>query len=238
VAIFTSLYSFCPQIGCSDGALPYAPLVEASDGSFSGTTYHGGTTTINCEAGCGTIFNITSTGAFTTLYRCTGGCMDNTAGLTLATDGNFYSTSAGGNEQGSIFEIMPPGKVSIIYSFGSAGTTPEAGLLQATNGTFYGTTVGGYGPSYLGSAFSFSVGLGPFVSLLPASRAVGQRVAILGYDLTGSTSVTFNAVPTTFTVVSSTEISTTVPAGATTGPIQVVTPSGTLTSNVNFQVPP
>jgi hypothetical protein len=31
---------------------------------------------------------------------------------------------------------------------------------------------------------------------------------------------------------------TTVPTGATTGPVQVVTPSGTLTSNVNFQIEP
>jgi hypothetical protein len=29
-----------------------------------------------------------------------------------------------------------------------------------------------------------------------------------------------------------------VPAGAITGPIQVVTPTGTLTSNVNFRVEP
>jgi len=37
-------------------------------------------------------------------------------------------------------------------------------------------------------------------------------------------------------VVSATEITTKVPTGATTGPVQVVTPGGTLTSNVAFTV--
>jgi uncharacterized protein (TIGR03437 family) len=62
-------------------------------------------------------------------------------------------------------------------------------------------------------------------------------VTILGNNLTGSTSVTFNGVQATFNVVSSTEITTTVPSGATTGKVQVKTPSGTLSSNVNFRVP-
>jgi hypothetical protein len=37
---------------------------------------------------------------------------------------------------------------------------------------------------------------------------------------------------------SGTYIRTAIPAGATTGPVQVVTPSDTLISNVNFQVLP
>jgi hypothetical protein len=61
---------------------------------------------------------------------------------------------------------------------------------------------------------------------------------ILGYHLTGSTSVTFNDTLAPYTVNSGTEITATVPTGATTGRIQVVTPSGTLTSNVNFRVLP
>jgi uncharacterized protein (TIGR03437 family) len=60
---------------------------------------------------------------------------------------------------------------------------------------------------------------------------------ILGTKLTGATSVTFNGTAAKFTVVSNSEITTTVPAGATTGEVKVVTPSGTLASNVSFQVP-
>jgi uncharacterized protein (TIGR03437 family) len=61
-------------------------------------------------------------------------------------------------------------------------------------------------------------------------------VKILGTNLTGSTSVTFNGTAATFTVKSSSEITTTVPAGATSGTVQVVTPGGTLSSNVTFTV--
>jgi hypothetical protein len=65
---------------------------------------------------------------------------------------------------------------------------------------------------------------------------VGAAVRILGESLTGATGVTFNGTAATFTVVSSTLISTTVPAGATTGEVQVTTPSGKLFSNVPFVV--
>jgi uncharacterized repeat protein (TIGR03803 family) len=113
---------------------------------------------------------------------------------------------------------------------------PTAALVQATNGTFYGTTSTG-GTNGDGTVFSISVGLGPFVETLPTSGKVGTRVFILGNNLTGSTSVTFNGTPATFTVVRRTEIKTTVPSGATTGKVKVTTPSRTLTSNVKFRVP-
>ena len=67
---------------------------------------------------------------------------------------------------------------------------------------------------------------------LPAAGKLGSRVKILGTDLTGAISVTFNGTAAVFTVTSPTLITTTVPTGATTGNIQVVTPSGTLSSNV------
>jgi uncharacterized protein (TIGR03437 family) len=72
----------------------------------------------------------------------------------------------------------------------------------------------------------------------PASGIVGAAVNILGTSLTGATSVSFNGKAAQFKVVSSSEITTTVPAGATTGEVKVVTPGGTLWSNVPFQVLP
>ena len=71
---------------------------------------------------------------------------------------------------------------------------------------------------------------------LPASAQVGAAVRILGTNLTGATSVTFNGVAATFTAASASEIDTTVPAGATSGTIAVTTPGGTLLSNVSFSV--
>ena len=71
----------------------------------------------------------------------------------------------------------------------------------------------------------------------PASGKVGAAVTILGTNLTGATSVTFNGTAAAFKVVSSSEITTTVPAGATTGEVKVVTPSGSLSSKLPFRVP-
>jgi hypothetical protein len=65
---------------------------------------------------------------------------------------------------------------------------------------------------------------------------VGAAVKILGTNLTGATSVTFDGNAATFTVVSPSEISTTVPNPATTGYVQMTTPGGTLFSNVVFRV--
>lgn len=119
----------------------------------------------------------------------------------------------------------------------SVGGYPYAGLIQATDGRFYGTTSQGGAYSY-GTVFSLSVGLKPFVETNPTSGAAGTKVMILGNNLTGSTSVAFNGTGATFTVNSTgTAITTTVPAGATTGYVKVTTPSGTLTSNVKFRVP-
>jgi hypothetical protein len=61
--------------------------------------------------------------------------------------------------------------------------------------------------------FKVSTGLGLFVVTVPTSGKIGRKINILGTDLTGATSVTFNGTPATFTVVSATEIRTTVPTG-------------------------
>jgi uncharacterized protein (TIGR03437 family) len=70
------------------------------------------------------------------------------------------------------------------------------------------------------------------------SGKVGAAVKILGSDLTGATSVSFNGTSAVFKVVSSSEIKTIVPASASRGKVQVVTPSVTLSSNVPFRVLP
>ena len=88
-----------------------------------------------------------------------------------------------------------------------------------------------------GTVFKLSVGLKRFVETQPTSGIVGTTVNILGTNLTGATSVSFNGMAAPFEVASSSEITTTVPTGATTGMIKVVTPTGTLSSNVPFRVP-
>ncbi|MFN7986789.1 MAG: kelch repeat-containing protein [Thermoanaerobaculia bacterium] len=70
----------------------------------------------------------------------------------------------------------------------------------------------------------------------PASGPVGTPVSIAGQGLAGATAVTFNGVAASFAVGSDTQITATVPAGATTGPIAVTGPGGTSKSASSFVV--
>jgi uncharacterized repeat protein (TIGR03803 family) len=96
----TTLHSFCSQTGCEDGAFPFAPLMEATDGDFYGTTYEGGGST-----NAGAVFKISPAGILTTLYsfcaqtNCTDGS-NPYAGLIQSTDGNFYGTTSQGGANG------------------------------------------------------------------------------------------------------------------------------------------
>jgi uncharacterized repeat protein (TIGR03803 family) len=236
----TTLYDFCSKSGCADGEYPTAALVQATNGDFYGTTSQGGANDY------GTVYRITPSGTLTTLHSFSGtdGAYP-AAGLVQATDGNFYGETYGGgpNGYGTVFKITPGGTLKSLYGFCSQsdctdGADPTlGGLSQDTNGTFYGTTSYGGANGY-GTVFSLSVGLGPFVETNPTSGEVGTKVTILGNNLTGATSVTFNGTAASFTASKSgTYISTTVPTGATTGDVEVTTASGTtLTSNVKFRV--
>ena len=100
-ATLTTLYSFCAQTNCTDGALPYGGLVLATNGNFYGTTRRGGTGSACGSYGCGTVFEITPGGTLTTLHsfdRYPDGAFP-IAGLVQATSGNFYSTTPGGVTQ-------------------------------------------------------------------------------------------------------------------------------------------
>jgi len=233
----TTIYSFCSQSGCTDGLAPYGPLTQATNGDLYGTTQLGGANP-GPGFGAGTIFKITPSGTLTTLYSfCSeSDCADGQfplAGLVQATNRDLYgTTSAGGaNGHGTIFKITPSGALTTLYGSGASG------LVQATNGDLYGTTSGG-GAHGNGTIFRLSVGLGPFVETQPSSGTVGAAVNILGTDLTGATSVSFDGTVAVFTVVGHSLITATVPAGASSGEVQVVTPSGTLSSNVPFLVVP
>jgi uncharacterized repeat protein (TIGR03803 family) len=162
-----------------------------------------------------------------------------------ASDGNLYgTTSVGGKESincedvgcGTVFEITRGGALTTLYRFHPVdGSYPTAPLAQGTDGNFYGTTTGNGATGY-GTVFRVSTGLGPFIKTLPTVGKVGTRVHILGNNLTGATSVTFNGTPATFAVVSETQITATVPTGTITGQVEVTTPGATLKSNVVFHV--
>jgi len=231
----TTLHRF----DATDGGNPVAGLIEANDGNLYGTTLSGGT------YGSGTVFKITPGGVLTVLHNFgyyAGGAIPNGAfpnGLIQATDGNFYgTTNAGGAyDYGTVFRITPTGKLTTLLSFDATDGANPNGLIQAPDGNFYGTTANG-GGSNDGTVFRLSAGLGPFVETQSTSGKVGATVVILGSNLKDVTSVTFNGTSARFKVVSSTEITTTVPSDATTGKVKVKMSSGTLSSNVAFRVTP
>ena len=215
------------------GDNPNGGLVLAGNGNCYGTTQNGG------PYSAGTVFRATPAGTLTTLHNFhnSDGFQVN-APLIQATDGNFYGTTVGGGTGvGTIFKVTPKGELTTVHNFDSAEGSTFGDLFQATNGTLYGVTYLG-GTHKDGTIFSLSVGLGPFVETLPRYGRTEATIDILGTNLTAATSVSFNTTMTTFTVVSASEITATVPAGATTGFVTVTTPTTTVKSNVKFQVLP
>jgi uncharacterized repeat protein (TIGR03803 family) len=232
----STLHSFGGTDGCQPGG-----VVQGADGNFYGTTGGGGS---NND---GTIFEIAPAGDLSTLYsfcpqnQCADGRAPN--GLIQATDGNFYVSAAyggslscdSGNGCGTIFRITDAGTLTMLHQFDFADGEGPGVLMQATDGAFFGTTTFGGTGRYYGTVFSLDVGLGPFVETNPTLGKAGAKVAILGNNLKGATSVTFGGTPTNFKAYASVILAT-VPAGATTGTVQVTTPSGTLKSNVPFLI--
>jgi uncharacterized repeat protein (TIGR03803 family) len=228
----TLLYSF-------DNAyfyVPQAALIQGSDGNFYGTAPAGGT------GKAGLVFKVTPKGGFTVIHNLNGSTDGAVpyAALVQATDGNLYGvTQKAGNGYGTIFKVTTTGKFSVIHNFdGADGSSPSVALIQHTNGTLFGNTTNGGDIHNTGVFFRVKISATPFVSLLPILGKVGATVEFLGQGLTGTTKVSFNGVSAKFTVASNTYLTAVVPAGATTGPVTVTTPGGTLTSNKVFHVRP
>jgi hypothetical protein len=75
------------------------------------------------------------------------------------------------------------------------------------------------------------------ISFTPTSGMPGTMVTVTGINFTGATAVLLAAnTPVTFTLVSPTSLTFTVPSGAASGPIAITTPVGTAISGTNFTV--
>jgi uncharacterized repeat protein (TIGR03803 family) len=114
-----TLYTFCAQSGCSDGAFPEAGVVRGANGSLYGTTSAGGEPGCSYGLGCGVVFKLDRKGKETVLYSfCRqSGCADGAspyAGLIQDAKGNLYGTTnaggvnnCGGYACGTVFKLTP-----------------------------------------------------------------------------------------------------------------------------------
>jgi uncharacterized repeat protein (TIGR03803 family) len=148
----------------SNGAGPAGGLVDVN-GTLYGTTGYGGS---GCgEAGCGTVYSISTTGVYSVIYRFKGGSQgaySPDSGL-IAVNGTLYGTTyLGGNTGcyydngcGTVFAVTTSGAETLLYRFtgGSDGAYPQGDLIDA-NGILYGVTMIGGGASNQGTVYSLS----------------------------------------------------------------------------------
>ncbi|HLX95403.1 MAG TPA: choice-of-anchor tandem repeat GloVer-containing protein [Verrucomicrobiae bacterium] len=144
-SFFTNFYNFS---GGSNGAAPAGALVLGTDGNYYGTTYSGG------MSNWGTIFQISTNGAFNQLGLLSGtnGAHPNVA-LVQAADGSFYgttkyggpypNTTSGGTGYGVIFRITTNGAISTPVLLAGTNGAYATALARGSDGNFYGTTAWG-----------------------------------------------------------------------------------------------
>ena len=172
--VFTSLVSFSGTNGAWLGANPMGNLVLGADGNLYGTTQYGGTND-PATGGDGTIFRITSAGAFASLcsFNTTNGANPQ-AGLVPGGNGSYYGTTfnGGSNLLGTVFKINLQGLLTPLLAFNNAnGANPYAGLVQGLDGDLYGTTKSG-GTSNYGTVYQMTPA-GRFTSLVSFANTNG-----------------------------------------------------------------
>jgi hypothetical protein len=109
------------------------------------------------------------------------------------------------------------------------------GMVDPVNGGAY------YNYDATGNILSVAVNPITAVSVVgfdPPTGGAGTTITIggTGFDTASDTTVSFNGVSATPSVVTATSITVAVPAGATTGPVTVTAPAGSTTSTANFIV--
>ncbi len=164
---------------------------------------------------------------------------DATSGVAIATPGSlvtFSSEAATQTQRVTVTDFAGATYVrfngaSTTFTVNSATQITATVPTKGSTGTISVTTPAGTGTS----AGTFTYVTPPTItSFTPTSGIAGSTVTITGTNLTGATYVRFNGASTSFTVVSGTKITATVPSLGSTGTISVTTPSGTATSTATF----
>jgi uncharacterized repeat protein (TIGR03803 family) len=235
----TLLHSFTGQNG--DGAQPIAALIQATDGGLYGTTIGGGANNL------GVVFKITTGGTYKTLYSFTGQTDGQYphARLYQASDGYLYGGAYTGGRIGNgvLFRLSTSGSFTLLYSMGDPDGYKALDLTEGPDGNMYGNTEHGGGSNAslgvgTGVVYELKTLLPLLTSFSPTSGGVGSKVTLNGVNFTDTTSVRFNGKSATFSVTSDSKLVATVPAGATTGPITIITSNGSIASTSSFTVIP
>jgi hypothetical protein len=157
----------------------------------------------------------------------------------LIKNGNVVGDNkANATNYGTGFAVITYGSPTDLW-----GTTWTADQINANNfGAAFSVTLNGGTQTVYVDFMRITVyyTAPPTISTFSPALACansGQTVTITGTNFTNTSSVTFNGIPATFTVNSSTQITATLPNGATTGAISVTTPIGT-TNSSNFTINP
>lgn len=254
----TVLHSFS---SATDGQNPQVAMAAASDGNFYGVTFTGGANNLGTlyKLTSKGVFSVPYTfdGSVrsnpASLMQHTGGVLYGVT-RTGGTDslGLAFSANAGAPAFASL--VSTAGKeqtqAGILGQGFTSGSVVKFGGTQATKITLTGTTfisatvpTGALtgtvtvtaGKTTLTSRTQFHV-TPTIKSFNPTSGTVGTPVTITGTGLLQATKVTFNGTSATFTVTSDSQISTSVPTGATTGRIAITTNGGTAISAQSFTV--
>ena len=136
----------------TDGGYAQGDLIQGNDGKFYGACYSGGT------FGNGTIFKISTAGAFTVIKHLSsskdGGYP--IGALIQNTDGNFYgmTRTGGANGGGTIYKVTTAGAYTVIHSMQptTEGSAPGGALIKGNDASLY--TLAAEGGNYnMGTAF-------------------------------------------------------------------------------------
>lgn len=148
---FTHLARFTGEQGIRRGSFPAAGLCLHPNGILYGTTESGGAEDL------GTVFQVTTNGAFATVLVFKDDNGAEPAGVLLAgQNGALFGTTTSGGDGGggTVFRITPGGVHQVLASFdGANGAAPRAGLALSPAGTAFGTTsaggIGGDGTCFM-----------------------------------------------------------------------------------------
>jgi uncharacterized repeat protein (TIGR03803 family) len=154
---YQDLYDF----DCATGCTPTGTLTQGTNGNLYGTTSSGGTNN------WGTIFMVSTGGAYTSLLNFDSTTGAGGGGLTLATDGNFYGTGyISSASTGTLFQFNPvTNAVTVLHQFSSTEGIPQGPPIVGKNKNYlFG--VGAIPGSRAGTAYRWTISTATF-ELLP-----------------------------------------------------------------------